>query len=170
MQQVLSLSQRLGVLPEVLNRLLIGVVVLSMALTPALSSLGAVLSEKLTQWALSQGLDDLASLEPRPPQEGEGKGIGGSEMVVICGFGPVGQIVGRCASACVCVSGCLCAGAWLCVCACECGCVFLCVLVRWSGCRPPPTPPSSSLPWYSIGVTTSHGMRLRCHSASCRKG
>lgn len=92
---VLSLSQRLGVLPEELNRLLIGVVVLSMALTPALSSLGEIASEKLTELAASKGLATVADLELVRPAEGEGKGIGGKDRVVICGFGPVGQIVGR---------------------------------------------------------------------------
>ncbi|CAN0336061.1 unnamed protein product, partial [Laminaria digitata] len=92
---VLSLSQRLGVLPDELNRLLIGVVVLSMALTPALSSLGDLASDKLTAMALSKGVGKVADLELRRPAEGEGKGLGGDEKVVICGFGPVGQIVGR---------------------------------------------------------------------------
>ena len=92
---VLSLSQRLGVLPEELNKLLIGVVVLSMALTPALSSLGDLASDKLMALALSERRGKAADLELRRPALGEGKGIGGDERVVICGFGPVGQIVGR---------------------------------------------------------------------------
>lgn len=66
-----------------------------MALTPALSSLGDLASEKLTQLAIEGGLGDLAELQPRPPGEGEGKGISGADRVVVCGFGPVGQIVGR---------------------------------------------------------------------------
>lgn len=91
---VLSLSQRLGVLPEELNRLLIGVVVLSMALTPALSGLGDFLSEALAAFMAAGGnAENLADLEPA---EGEGKGLGGEGVVVICGFGPIGQIVGRC--------------------------------------------------------------------------
>lgn len=93
---VLSLSQRLGVLPDELNRLLIGVVVLSMALTPALSSLGDAVADKLTEMASAEDLENVAGLEMRRPAEGEGKGIGGRDKVVICGFGPVGQIVGRC--------------------------------------------------------------------------
>ncbi|CAN0414197.1 unnamed protein product, partial [Hapterophycus canaliculatus] len=91
---VLSLSQRLGVLPEELNRLLIGVVVLSMALTPALSSLGDYASAQLMELASKRGMaSSIAGLELRSPEEGEGKGLGGQEKVVICGFGPVGQIV-----------------------------------------------------------------------------
>lgn len=94
---VLSLSQRLGVLPDELNRLLIGVVVLSMALTPALSELGDLASEKLIEIAKEKGMASaVKGLELRQlPEEGEGKGLGGQEKVVICGFGPVGQIVGR---------------------------------------------------------------------------
>ncbi|CBJ29359.1 contains similarity several bacterial glutathione-regulated potassium efflux system proteins [Ectocarpus siliculosus] len=93
---VLSLSQRLGVLPDELNRLLIGVVVLSMALTPALSELGDLASEKLIEAATKSGMASaVAGLELKGPAgEGEGKGLGGQEKVVICGFGPVGQIVG----------------------------------------------------------------------------
>lgn len=99
---VLSLSQRLGVLPDELNRLLIGVVVLSMALTPALSNLGDFASEKLIEVATQKGMASaVKGLELRQPEEGEGKGLGGQEKVVICGFGPVGQIVGRCACACL---------------------------------------------------------------------
>ena len=90
---VLSLSQRLGVLPEELNRLLIGVVVLSMALTPALSSLGDFVAEKIV--AL-KGVGNVKDLEPRELAEGEGRGLGGEGRIVVCGFGPVGQIVGRC--------------------------------------------------------------------------
>eukprot|EP00752_Nemacystus_decipiens_P007519 g6719.t1 len=98
---VLSLSQRLGVLPEELNRLLIGVVVLSMALTPALSELGDFASEKLIEVATKKGMASaVKGLELRQqPEEGEGKGLGGQEKVVICGFGPVGQIVGSLLSA-----------------------------------------------------------------------
>lgn len=95
---VLSLSQRLGVLPDELNRLLIGVVVLSMALTPALSGLGDLASEKLIEAATKSGMASaVAGLELKSPAgEGEGKGLSGQDKVVICGFGPVGQIVGRC--------------------------------------------------------------------------
>eukprot|EP00903_Cladosiphon_okamuranus_P006148 g6049.t1 len=97
---VLSLSQRLGVLPDELNRLLIGVVVLSMALTPALSELGDFASEKLIEVATKTGMASaVKGLELRQPEEGEGKGMGGQEKVVICGFGPVGQIVGSLLSA-----------------------------------------------------------------------
>lgn len=81
-------------LPDELNRLLIGVVVLSMALTPALSSLGDFAAEQLTALAQRNGIGPVADLELRPAA-GEGKGLGGDERVVICGFGPVGQIVGR---------------------------------------------------------------------------
>lgn len=63
---VLSLSQRLGVLPEELNRLLIGVVVLSMALTPALSNLADYVSGKLTELAVREGMDQVGSGSGRP--------------------------------------------------------------------------------------------------------
>lgn len=58
---MLSLSQRLGILPEELNKLLIGVVVLSMALTPALSNLGDYASERLAELATLQGLDQVSA-------------------------------------------------------------------------------------------------------------
>lgn len=45
---LLSLAKELKVLPDELNRLLIIVVVLSMALTPALADLGEFVAEKAT--------------------------------------------------------------------------------------------------------------------------
>lgn len=44
---ILTLAQRLDVLPIELNKLLVGVVVLSMALTPILSQIGEVLGDLL---------------------------------------------------------------------------------------------------------------------------
>lgn len=46
---LLSLARDLKVLPEELNRLLIIVVVLSMALTPALAELGKTVADKLAE-------------------------------------------------------------------------------------------------------------------------
>ncbi|CAM9801681.1 unnamed protein product, partial [Discosporangium mesarthrocarpum] len=86
-------SQRLGVLPDELNRLLIGVVVLSMALTPALSNLGDMAVDFISKRAIDRGGGMLLPPPALGLVEGEGKGIKAKDTIVICGFGPVGQIV-----------------------------------------------------------------------------
>ncbi|KAK9810162.1 hypothetical protein WJX72_005895 [[Myrmecia] bisecta] len=81
---LLSLANELKVLPEDLNRLLIIVVVLSMALTPALAELGKWVAEASTKDdGADPGIIDTGgkssqnTKDPRP--------------IVICGFGELGQ-------------------------------------------------------------------------------
>lgn len=76
---LLALANQLNVLPAELNRLLIIVVVLSMALTPLLTEVGKTFAAKLT----APGGEALYSSE----------GYNQEEPVVICGFGGVGQTV-----------------------------------------------------------------------------
>lgn len=76
---LLALANQLNVLPADLNRLLIIVVVLSMALTPALTELGKQLANKL--------------VEGDPEALSSSEGYNMEEPVVICGFGGVGQTV-----------------------------------------------------------------------------
>ncbi|PIA48957.1 hypothetical protein AQUCO_01300080v1 [Aquilegia coerulea] len=78
---VFSLANRLGVLPLELNKLLIIVVVLSMALTPYLNEVGRKAADYIDQKF------DLES----PVTEMED--FGASEPVVILGFGQMGQVL-----------------------------------------------------------------------------
>ncbi|KAK2662782.1 hypothetical protein Ddye_001356 [Dipteronia dyeriana] len=78
---VFSLANRLGVLPLELNKLLIIVVVLSMALTPLLNEVG--------RWA-ADFVDDKFDAEEKTE---EMVSFEGSEPVVILGFGQMGQVL-----------------------------------------------------------------------------
>ncbi|TXG54108.1 hypothetical protein EZV62_019364 [Acer yangbiense] len=78
---VFSLANRLGVLPLELNKLLIIVVVLSMALTPLLNEVG--------RWA-ADFVDDKFEAEEKTE---EMVNFEGSEPVVILGFGQMGQVL-----------------------------------------------------------------------------
>lgn len=78
---VFSLANRLGVLPLELNKLLIIVVVLSMALTPWLNELGRKAAEIV---------DEKFDPENKVP---EIVNYGASEPVVILGFGQMGQVL-----------------------------------------------------------------------------
>jgi monovalent cation:proton antiporter-2 (CPA2) family protein len=86
---VLTLAQRLEVLPPVLNRLLVGVVVLSMALTPVLADVGDRIGRWLEDTEEKDGRVTVASGSVDVDSESEGD----PEPILICGFGPVGQIV-----------------------------------------------------------------------------
>ncbi|XP_044490612.1 K(+) efflux antiporter 3, chloroplastic [Mangifera indica] len=77
---VFSLANRLGVLPLELNKLLIIVVVLSMALTPLLNEVG--------RWA-AEFIDDKFDTD----KAAEMVTFEGREPVVIVGFGPMGQVL-----------------------------------------------------------------------------
>ncbi|XP_024364443.1 K(+) efflux antiporter 3, chloroplastic isoform X1 [Physcomitrium patens] len=82
---VFSLANRLGVLPLELNRLLIIVVVLSMALTPLLNEVGRKLAEYIER-----------EFEDSSPTESELQGVKNfqaKEPVVIIGFGQMGQVL-----------------------------------------------------------------------------
>jgi hypothetical protein len=71
-------------------QLLSGVVVLSMALTPLLSALGDAAAERIAAAEPGDGgAADLGASEARKAGHGEGRG----DVVVICGFGPVGQVL-----------------------------------------------------------------------------
>ncbi|KAG6710909.1 hypothetical protein I3842_05G027000 [Carya illinoinensis] len=78
---VFSLANRLGVLPLELNKLLIIVVVLSMALTPFLNEAGRRAAEFIED---NSDADDKAA---------EMGGFDVSEPVVILGFGQMGQVL-----------------------------------------------------------------------------
>lgn len=84
---VFSLANRLGVLPLELNKLLIIVVVLSMALTPLLNEIG--------RWA-ADFIDDKFASEDKVE---EMVNYEGSEPVVIVGFGQMGQVLANLLSA-----------------------------------------------------------------------
>lgn len=77
---VFSLANRLGVLPLELNKLLIIVVVLSMALTPLLNDLGRKAAE-----FIGENVD-----EDKPP---EAANFDATEPVVILGFGQMSQVL-----------------------------------------------------------------------------
>ena len=90
---VFSLANQLGVLPTELNKLLIIVVVASMALTPALAEAGKLAAEAIERWEQSGGeaAAELATLATAPA------GDAGEEMqpgaTLVLGFGPQGQTV-----------------------------------------------------------------------------
>ncbi|GAB4856991.1 hypothetical protein Ancab_014903 [Ancistrocladus abbreviatus] len=85
---VFSLANcRLGVLPLELNKLLIIVVVLSMALTPALNELGR---------RASDFIDDKFDMDAKAA---ENLNFDASEVVVILGFGQMGQVLANFLSA-----------------------------------------------------------------------
>ncbi|KAJ7553953.1 hypothetical protein O6H91_06G120000 [Diphasiastrum complanatum] len=81
---VFSLANRLGVLPLELNRLLIIVVVLSMALTPFLNEVGRKAAEELEARAEHS---QAAAVETMKNSDGV------NEPVVIIGFGQMGQVL-----------------------------------------------------------------------------
>eukprot|EP00873_Tetraselmis_striata_P014019 jgi/Tetstr1/434283/TSEL_023390.t1 len=77
---LLSLASTLEVLPQELNKLLIIVVVISMALTPVLAELSQVLGDLWEEPA-----ENGATGAPLKPQN--------DDAVVICGFGQMGQVL-----------------------------------------------------------------------------
>ncbi|CAN6352419.1 unnamed protein product [Urochloa humidicola] len=83
---VFSLANRLGVLPLELNKLLIIVVVLSMALTPLLNEVGRRVA----------GIIDESAEEKEEPAEMD---YGATEPIVILGFGEMGQVLAKFLSA-----------------------------------------------------------------------
>ncbi|TKW29607.2 hypothetical protein SEVIR_3G407600v4 [Setaria viridis] len=84
---VFSLANRLGVLPLELNKLLIIVVVLSMALTPLLNEVGRRVA----------GIIDENAEEKEKPAEMVN--YGATEPIVILGFGEMGQVLANFLSA-----------------------------------------------------------------------
>ncbi|OEL26897.1 K(+) efflux antiporter 3, chloroplastic [Dichanthelium oligosanthes] len=84
---VFSLANRLGVLPLELNKLLIIVVVLSMALTPLLNEVGR---------KVAGIIDESAEVKEKPA---EMVNYGATEPIVILGFGEMGQVLAKFLSA-----------------------------------------------------------------------
>ncbi|KAH7675324.1 putative K+/H+-antiporter-containing protein [Dioscorea alata] len=80
---VFSLANRLGVLPLELNKLLIIVVVLSMALTPLLNEIGRKAAELI---------DNKVSVIENAP---ETINYDATEPIIILGFGKMGQVLGN---------------------------------------------------------------------------
>ncbi|KAM3253799.1 hypothetical protein ACQJBY_047723 [Aegilops geniculata] len=80
---VFSLANRLGVLPLELNKLLIIVVVLSMALTPLLNDLGR---------KAAGIIDERSETKEKPAEEAN---YGATEPIVILGFGEMGQVLAK---------------------------------------------------------------------------
>jgi len=85
---LLSLANQLEILPSELNKLLIIVVVLSMTLTPALAEIGNVVADKYDDWASGDGSISSDALQESEPGE-----LALESPVVLCGFGPVGQVL-----------------------------------------------------------------------------
>jgi len=97
---LLQLAKELNVLPDELNRLLIIVVVLSMALTPGLVEVGRRVGdyydEAERQAAAAATLaEGFGGMSDSDDDGGGGGGHGGASArpVVICGFGELGQLV-----------------------------------------------------------------------------
>lgn len=83
---LLSLASQLEILPESLNQLLIIVVVLSMAVTPVLASVGSRVATKV---------DDFIAKKPANTQELEEFTFGEKQQdpIVMLGFGPQAQML-----------------------------------------------------------------------------
>jgi hypothetical protein len=108
---VLTLAERLSVIPEGLARLLTAIVVMSMALTPALGALGDLIAERLEAWNVDEAWGQnyklatgaergslmgmpLLDAQARDRQGGiDDADFAAASSVVMCGFGPVGQTV-----------------------------------------------------------------------------
>ncbi|GJD07495.1 K(+) efflux antiporter 3, chloroplastic [Galdieria sulphuraria] len=98
-----ALASNLGILPEIVNDLLIAAVVCSMALTPFLADLGT----KLSLWIARQRSVSYSftgvSLEDtlETPEDSSFNGMIPNRVkterkpVVLCGFGPEGRMIGR---------------------------------------------------------------------------
>lgn len=81
---VLNLADKLEVIPGKLAKILVGLVVISMALTPLLSSLGDRAANYLEA-------GDTKLLKRNDDDDTETKE--GEEYIVVCGYGPVGQSI-----------------------------------------------------------------------------
>jgi len=94
---VLTLADKLNVLPSQLAKILVGVVVLSMAMTPYLSILGDKAAEFLEAQDRKLAVEGVEGmLQQNSEVEGSESGhkeFSDSDVVVICGFGPVGETV-----------------------------------------------------------------------------
>jgi len=91
---VLTLADKLQVLPDQLAKILVGVVVLSMALTPYLSMLGDKAAEYIDSFEGTKKLKDLegnTDVDDFEVEEVEDN----SDVIVICGFGHFGENIAR---------------------------------------------------------------------------
>eukprot|EP01041_Mallomonas_annulata_P001320 gene1320-2542_t len=87
---LLTLADRLRVIPDQLAKILVGVVVMSMALTPTLSYLGDKAAEYIEEWERKNGGPDfMTEMRDNEPMEDNMM----EDAVVICGFGRVGETV-----------------------------------------------------------------------------
>eukprot|EP00871_Galdieria_phlegrea_P004841 jgi/Galph1/5358/GphlegSOOS_G3997.1 len=100
-----ALASNLGILPEIVNDLLIAAVVSSMALTPFLETLGM----KLSLWiakkqSLSSSIKRTAAIDKKTIKQmplAEDNGVIQQSIeterkpVVLCGFGPEGRMIGK---------------------------------------------------------------------------
>ncbi|XP_058081393.1 K(+) efflux antiporter 3, chloroplastic-like isoform X2 [Magnolia sinica] len=86
---VFSLANRLGVLPLELNKLLIIVVVLSMALTPFLNEVGRKAAEIIDEKFEGKDVDPKTSLQ----KVADTVNFDATDPVVILGFGQMGQVL-----------------------------------------------------------------------------
>lgn len=91
---VLTLAGKLQVLPDQLAKVLVGVVVLSMALTPYLSMLGDKAAEYIDSFEGTKKLKDLESNSDVDDFEVEDS-EDNSDVIVICGFGHFGENIAR---------------------------------------------------------------------------
>eukprot|EP00274_Cyanoptyche_gloeocystis_P006144 CAMPEP_0196666696 /NCGR_PEP_ID=MMETSP1086-20130531/64662_1 /TAXON_ID=77921 /ORGANISM="Cyanoptyche gloeocystis , Strain SAG4.97" /LENGTH=533 /DNA_ID=CAMNT_0042003927 /DNA_START=636 /DNA_END=2234 /DNA_ORIENTATION=- len=83
---IFALAKQLGILPADLNNLLIVVVAMSMALTPALAAAGEAASRYLQAQSIRQDMKNAA--EAKPPSDAPF-----SDCILVCGFGPIGKTV-----------------------------------------------------------------------------
>lgn len=91
---VLTLADKLQVLPDQLAKILVGVVVLSMGLTPYLAKVGEFIAKYVDKAEEEDSILDVVQLV----QTKAGVTAHGSvsdEVVVICGFGTVGENIAR---------------------------------------------------------------------------
>lgn len=87
---LLTLADKLKVIPDQLAKILVGVVVISMALTPTLSYIGDKAAEYVEEWERSRQYTS-GSVDPM----GSGSDVDCSDAVVICGYGLVGETVAK---------------------------------------------------------------------------
>ena len=88
---VLTLGDKLNVLPNQLAKILVGVVVLSMALTPTLSKIGDALAKKVEE--LERKEEYSVAVEVGAVSSGHDSDLSDADVVVVCGYGSVGETV-----------------------------------------------------------------------------
>lgn len=89
---VLTLADRLHVIPDQLAKILVGVVVMSMALTPTLSQIGDKLAEIVQEYE-RKDLYQSALSQQEQQREEYNKHKDDTEYIVVCGFTDVGKTI-----------------------------------------------------------------------------